>query len=188
MTLGYAAIQGQDLPGLAHPYMAQTTDEFRVTVSLSLRNGAEMLSIDQTIGSFIVPGQPIGWRASLASSAGGLAVLAVLPQAVRDEMLGVIEASNPAAWPRRQERIRHAFAQYESTGFVVVTDMFDGQYAAAAVPIIEGRGSQLRYWGLAGSGLTTTWTAEALKPVGEALKRVQALLQPAASVMLSASS
>lgn len=183
MTLGYAAVQGQDLPALARPYMEQLTADERVTVSLSLRNGAEMLSIEQTIGSFIVPGQPVGWRATMASSSGGLAVLAVLPQHERELVLAEIKAGNPAAWPRRKERIDRAITQYGQHGFITVTDMFDGQYAAAAVAIIEGQGQNRRYWGLAGSGLSTTWTQDALKPVGEGLKRIRDLLQPAATVM-----
>lgn len=183
MTLGYAAVQGQDLPALARPYMEQLTADERVTVSLSLRNGTEMLSIEQTIGSFIVPGQPVGWRATMASSSGGLAVLAVLPPHERELALTEIKAGNPTAWPRRKERIDRAITQYAQHGFITVTDMFDGQYAAAAVAIIEGQGQNRRYWGLAGSGLSTTWTQDALQPVGERLKRIRDLLQPAAAVM-----
>lgn len=183
MTLGYAAVQGQDLPALARPYMEQLTNDVRATVSLSLCSGSEMLSVDQTIGTFVVPGQPIGWRASLASSSGGLAVLAVLPPGERQLALDAIATRNPAAWPRRKERIERAAAQFAQHGFIIVTDMFDGQYAAAAVPLVEGSGTARRYWGMACSGLSTIWTGEALEPVGERLKRIRDLLQPAASVI-----
>jgi DNA-binding IclR family transcriptional regulator len=183
MTLGYAAIQGQDLPTLAKPYMEQLTAETRATVSLSLRNGAEILSVDQTIGSFVVPGQPIGWRASMASSSGGLAVMAVLPPAERQMAVETIEASNPSAWPRRKARLSRAIADYAAHGYIIVTDMFDGQYAAAAIPLIEGDGPHRRYWGLACSGLTTSWSEESLHAAGRRLKRIRALLQPAASVL-----
>ncbi|MEO5599194.1 MAG: helix-turn-helix domain-containing protein [Novosphingobium sp.] len=184
MTLGYAAVQGQDLPALARPYMDQLTAEVRATVSLSLYSGAEMLSVDQTIGSFIVPGQPIGWRASLASSSGGLAVLVVLPAEERAAALKAIAERNPAAWPHRQERVERATAQFASDGYIIVTDMFDGQYAAAAVPLIEGNGPTRRYWGLACSGLSSIWTAEALAPVGQRLTRLRDLLQPAVATMI----
>lgn len=185
MTLGYAAIQGQDLPALARPYMEQLTQQMRTTTSLSLRNGDEILSVEQTIGSFVVPGQPVGWRASLASSSGGLAVLAVLPADERRAALEAIAARNPDAWSRRKNRIERATRQYEEHGFILVTDMFDGQYAAAAVPLIEGSGPDRRYWGLASSGLSATWTPEALLPVGKELVRIRSLLQPAASVLPS---
>ncbi|MDO7836383.1 helix-turn-helix domain-containing protein [Sphingobium sp. HBC34] len=183
MTLGYAAIQGQDLPALARPYMDQLTAEARVTVSLSLCNGTEMLAVDQTIGSFVVPGQPIGWRASLASSSGGLAVLGILPPDQRRLAIEKIAAQNPAAWPRRKARIDRAAAYYADHDYIIVTDMFDGQYAATAIALIEGSGQNRRYWGLACSGLSTTWNEEALKPVGERLKRIRDLLQPAAAAM-----
>ncbi|HEY6869762.1 MAG TPA: helix-turn-helix domain-containing protein, partial [Novosphingobium sp.] len=138
LTLGYAAIHGQDLPGLVRPYMAQLTEDLRTTVSLSLYSQAEMLSVDQTYGSFVVPGQPVGWRASAASSSGGLAVLAVLPEAELDAALAQIAARSPEAWPRRRDRVAQARAHFAAHGYVVMADMFNGQYIAASVPLIEG--------------------------------------------------
>jgi DNA-binding IclR family transcriptional regulator len=163
--------------------MEQLTAETRATVALSLCNGAEILSVDQTIGSFVVPGQPIGRRASLASSSGGLAVLTVLPPNEREQALETIAAHNPAAWPRRQSRLNRAVTDYAVHGFIVVTDMLHGQNAAAAIPLIEGNGPTRRYWGLACSGLTATWTDAALHTAGERLKRIRDLLQPAASAL-----
>lgn len=182
LTLGYAAAQGQDLRALVRPYMEQLTTRVGTTVALSLYSGNEMLSIDQTMGSFVVPGQPVGWRASPASSSAGLAVLAVLPDEDRARALQAIAERDPASWPRRQERIERAAAHFAQHGYIVQTDMFDGQYAAASVPLIEG-GVAPRYWGLSCSGLSTTWTIDALRPVGEELVRIRALLQPAAAVI-----
>lgn len=183
LTLGYAAIQGQDLPGIIRPYMDQLTTRTGATVSLSLFSDTEIISIDQTIGSFVIPGQPVGWRASPASSASGLAILAVLQPDEHRMALEAIAARNPESWPRRKDRIGRASAQFAASGFVIVTDMFDGQYAAAATPIIEGSGKTRRYWGLSCSGLSSIWTAEALAPVGAELKRIRDLIQPAASAL-----
>jgi len=182
LTLGYAAAQGQDLRALVRPYMEQLTTRVGTTVALSLYSGDEMLSIDQTMGTFVVPGQPVGWRASPTSSSAGLAVLAVLPDEDRNRALQTIAERDPAAWPRRKERIKAAAAHFAEHGYVVLTDMFDGQYAAASVPLIEG-GAAPRYWGLSCSGLSATWTADALRPVGTELVRIRALLQPAAAVI-----
>lgn len=180
LTLGYAAIKGQDLPTIVRPYMEQLTAQVRATVSLSLFSGTEILSIDQTIGSFVVPGQPVGWRASPTSSGSGLAVLCVLPDEERQVALDAIASRSPEAWPRRQERILRAAEQYAAHGYVIFPDMFDGQYAAAAVPLIENDGPDRRYWGISCSGLSSIWTPEALEPVAVELKRIRDLLQPAA--------
>lgn len=183
LTLGYAAIHGQDLPAIVRPYLDQLTGKAGVTASLSLFTGTEVLSVHQTIGSFVVPGQPVGWRASPASSASGLAMLAVLPADERVSALDAIRGRSPAEWGRRQERIERAAEQYATDGYVIFTEMFDGQYAAAAVPLIEGHGFDRRYWGISCSGLSSIWNAETLQPVALELKRLRELLQPAALAM-----
>jgi DNA-binding IclR family transcriptional regulator len=183
LTLGYAAIHGQDLPTLARPYMDQLSAQVRTSVSLSLYNGVEVISVSQTTGNFIATGTPIGWRASPASSPSGLAILAALPFDEREAALEVIAARDTEAWPRRKARIERALAQYESLGYVTFTGMFDGQYAGAAVALIEGQNGAKRYWGVGCSGLSTVWTAETLAPVAEDLKRIRNLLQPAAKVL-----
>ncbi|NBB52627.1 helix-turn-helix domain-containing protein [Rhizobium sp. CRIBSB] len=183
LTLGYAAIQGLDLPAIVRPYMQQLTARVRATVSLSLFTGTEILSVDQTVGDFVLPGQPVGWRASLASSASGLSVLSILPDDERQVAMEAIARRKPESWPRRQERIARAAMQFAKTGYVIFADMLNGQYAAAATSIIEGQGASRRYWAISCSGLSSTWTAEALEPVGADLKRIRDLVQPAASVI-----
>lgn len=115
---GYAAIHGQDLPTLARPYMDQLSAQVRTSVSLSLYNGVEVISVSQTTGNFIATGTPIGWRASPASSPSGLAILAALPFGEREAALEVIAARDIEASPRRKARIERALAQYESLGYV----------------------------------------------------------------------
>lgn len=183
LTLGYAAIKGQDLPAIVRPYLEQLTARVRATASLSLFSGAEVLSVDQTIGSFVVPAQPVGWRASPASSASGLAVLCILPPDERQAALLAIESRNTEAWPRRKARIDRAAAQYASDGHVIFAGMFDGQYAAIAVPFVEGAGSGRRYWAISCSGVSSMWTEETLKPVGNDLRRIRDLIEPAAAVL-----
>jgi DNA-binding IclR family transcriptional regulator len=186
LTLGYAAIKGQDLPAIARPYMAQATARLGATLTLSLRNGAEIMSVDQIDGSFVFPNQPVGWRASLASTTSGLAVLAVIPEPEREALLGTIEARDPRAWPRRKARIEMAAAQYAAAGYVIFDGMFDGQYSAAAVPLIEGSGADQRYWAISCGGLSTHWTDKSLEQAARELKHMHDLLQPAAWVIADA--
>lgn len=183
LTLGYAAIHGQDLPGIARPYMAQASGELGGTITLGLCTGLELVSVEQTNGTFILPNQPVGWRAALTSVASGLCVLAILPEEERAQKAAALAARDPAAWPRRLARLEAAQRQFHDFGYVASSDMFDGQYSVAAVPLIEGTGTQRRYWALSCGGVRSHWPDEVLANGANTLKRIRNILQPAASVL-----
>lgn len=182
LTLGYAAIQGQDLPAIARPYMAQAAARLGATITLGFSTGLDVVSVDQVDGDFVVANRPVGWRAPMTSIPSGLAILAVMPEAEREEIMASIAARDPAAWPRRQERINTARAQFERDGHVALV-MMQGQYAAVAVPLVEGSGSRGRYWTLSCGGLRSQWPEEALTGAAGQLKDIRALIEPAAAVL-----
>lgn len=184
LTLGYAAINGLDLPAIVAPYMPPIRERTRGSITLSLRRGIEMVSVEQINGDFVMPNQPIGWRASLSATAAGLAVLAVLPEDERAKAVEQLRARSLEAWPRREARIRGALEQYAREGVVVVSGMFDGQYVAAAAPLVEGvaQDSQ-RFWALSCGALRTSWDAERLAAAAGELRNAAALLQPALATL-----
>ena len=184
LTLGYAAINGLDLPGIVAPYIPPLSERIRGSVTLSLRRGIEIVSVEQTNADFVLPNQPVGWRAALTSSASGLAVLAVLPAEEFEAAIEQLRARNLEAWPRREERVRRALDQYAQEGVVVVTGMLDGQYMAAAAPLIEGADSgQRRYWALSCGALTARWDDQKLAAAAREMKSTAALLQPALATL-----
>jgi DNA-binding IclR family transcriptional regulator len=183
LTLGYAAIQGMDLPSIALPHMQQLAERSGATISLSLRRGIEIVSVEQSTGDFVLPNQPVGWATTLTSSSAGLAVLAVLPEEEHAAMLAQLEARDPGEWPRRRERVEAARLQFAHEGFVTRPNMFDGQYASAAVPLIEGQGDNRRYWAISSGGLRSRMDDQRLAGAAAELKRLRELLQPAASAL-----
>ena len=179
LTLGYAAIRGMSFPALALPYMRQLCDRTKATITLSLLQGTEMVSVEACPGDFVMPNQPVGWRSLVTTVPSGLAVLAALPDAARQLVLDQIASADKKAWPRRAQRVDRARADYQRDGFVIVDTMLDSQYAAVAVPIIGDTNSQQAAWALSYGGLAALWDKAHLRAAGEELLRLRELLQPA---------
>jgi len=179
LTLGYAAIKGLDLPALALPYMRALTERLAGGTTLSIRQGIEMISVEHCEGDFFAPNQPVGWRTALSSVPSGLAVLAELPFAERDDVLAQLEARDPAAWPRRSARVVAALDRYARDDVVELTGMHDGQFAAVAVPLVEQEGNDIRYWAISCGGLRARWDDDHLAEAAQELTKIRGLLQPA---------
>ena len=179
LTLGYAAIRGMSFPALALPYMRQLCDRTKATITLSLLQGTEMVSVEACPGDFVMPNQPVGWRSLVTTVPSGLAVLAALPDAARQLVLDQIANADKKAWPRRAQRVDRARADYQRDGFVIVDTMLDSQYAAVAVPIIGDANSQQAAWALSYGGLAALWDKAHLRAAGGELLRLRELLQPA---------
>jgi len=181
LTLGYAAINGLDLPAIVLPYMRALTGQTGGGTALSVRRGIEMIAVERCEGDFVQPNQPVGWRTALTSVASGLAVLAVLPAGEREEALAQLEARDPSAWPRRAARVALAQEQFMADGFVMLTDMHDGQYAAVAAPLVEGEG--VHHWAISCGGVRSRWDNAHLAEAGRELVRLQTLLRPALATL-----
>jgi DNA-binding IclR family transcriptional regulator len=179
LTLGYAAIRGMSFPALALPYMRQLCDRTKATITLSLLQGTEMVSVEACLGDFVMPNQPVGWRSLLTTVPSGLAVLAAMPDAVRKKLLDQIANADRKAWPRRAQRVDRACADYQRDGFVIVDAMLDAQYAAVAVPIMAEQHNEPVAWALSYGGLATRWDKSHLREAGGELLRLHNLLQPA---------
>ena len=183
ITLGYAAAKGAQPPAIALPYMQQLMMETTGSVTLSLRQGREMISVAQVNGDFVLPNQPIGWRAPLDSTSSGLAVLAALPQAARDAQLEAEKARDEARWQRHQTRISDAMAAFERNGYVTLAGMIDGQYTAVGVPLFETGTAPTEQWALSCGGLSSRMSKEALTLAGDKLIALRALLTPAIAAL-----
>jgi len=179
LTLGYAAIRGMSFPALALPYMRQICERTKATITLSLLQGIDMVSVEECLGDFVLPNQPVGWRTLATTVPSGLAVLAALPEPARQNVLERIAASDKKAWPRRAQRVERGRGDYQRDGFVIVDSMLESQYAAVAVPLVAEQTHELAAWALSYGGLATRWNKNQLREAGQELLRLRALLQPA---------
>jgi DNA-binding IclR family transcriptional regulator len=179
ITLGYAAAKGTKPPAIALPYMQRLANDIACSVTLSLRQGQDMISIEQVNVDFVLPNQPIGWRAPMDTVAAGLAVLAALPTTDRQDLLATGKNSDKARWQRHEARIADALAEYEQRGFVTLSGILDGQYTAVAVPLFEQGTGPEDQWAFSCGDLSNRWTQEALADAGAKLVALKGLLTPA---------
>lgn len=183
VTLGYAAVSGMAPAELAQPYMRVVADELGTTTTLSKRQALEMISMAQVDGAYVRPDQSIGWRASLASVASGLAVLVALPAEARDRALADIPHDD-ASEKRRRRRVDMALREYASHGIVSYRhEQRGGAFTAVAIPLFEDGAEPRDQWALSCGSIAGLWDEASLARAGEALKRARALLQPALSAL-----
>ncbi|MDB5945643.1 MAG: IclR family transcriptional regulator [Ramlibacter sp.] len=92
--LGISATHQFNLKDVSHPVVAQLAEETGDTTFLFLRSGYDAVCISRIQGSYPIqtPSVPVGSRQPLGVSAGGLALLAALPDA---EIAAVIKAVAP---------------------------------------------------------------------------------------------
>jgi DNA-binding IclR family transcriptional regulator len=179
ITLGYAATQGLDAPAVALPYMQRILDQSGGSVTLSLRQGGEIMAIEQVNGDFVVRNQRVGWRAPLDTVSSGLAVLAALPEAERDAAIGLLVFANADRRQRHLDRIQTATEAFRRHGVVRLDGILDGQYTAVAVPLFETDTAPAAQWALTCGGLTGRWTDAGLAQAAALLAQARGLLVPA---------
>jgi len=178
LALGYAAIAGLSLVEIALPLMQEVTDSTHGTTSLSRRQGHEMIAIERVDGAFIRPNEPIGWRASLATVAGGIAVLAALPADARRQTIAELAQSSDK-WESKCRRIEGGLRCYAEMGYVRVTHSRGGDYTAIAVPLFEDGANPADQWAMTCGEIGERWNQDDVERVGASLKRARSLLQPA---------
>lgn len=183
ITLGYAAAQGLDVPAVALPYMQRIIGETRGNVTLSLRQGSDMVAVEQINGDFVVRNQMVGWRAPLDTVSSGLAVLAALPDFARQDAMSAIAYPDEDRRQRHHERIACARAEFERDGVVRLTHILEGQYSAVAVPLFEEGTAPAAQWALTCGGLTSRWTDAEMRSATTSLIETRALLVPAFAAM-----
>lgn len=96
--VGLAAAQQFDIQHVCRPHVAQLAQDAGDTVYLVMRSGVEAVCLDRCEGPspIRVMTLEIGSRRPLGLGAGGLAILAALDEAERDEVVAQIE-ERPAA-------------------------------------------------------------------------------------------
>lgn len=98
--LGLVAAQQFDIRQLCQPAMERLAQEAADTVYLVQRSGTEAVCVDLRQGptTMRVTALQIGSRRPLGLGAGGLAILAALPDDEAEEVLGVVSASIEDEW------------------------------------------------------------------------------------------
>ena len=177
LTLGYAAIKGQPFQEIALPYLRRLRAETHFTATLSLREGTDMISMERVDGELVRPDEPIGWRAPLTNVSSGLAVLAQMSEAEREEVLELI----PDAEAHRS-RVVDACEQYARAGYVRLDGMLR-QYTAVGIALVQPTENGRNFWAITCGGISTAWDEETSAKAGKELKEIKSLLEPALAAL-----
>lgn len=142
LLIGQRAITETNLLEHALDIMREMRDQVSDTVLIGVRDGAEIVVLDQVTGSrmfcFVAK---LGYRIGIYCSAPGKAILAFLPEKEREE---VISAINFVRYNARTlatpESLRHELASIIKQGFAFDnSEQFDGVYCMGA-PVFDRSG------------------------------------------------
>ncbi len=141
LALGYAASSGKSLVHLARPLMEELARKFNGAVSLSVRDGLQMVFLERVEGGQMIFSElRAGSRVSLASSASGWAQMAGASEAHRKELLKMVQARMPTEYQRVQQALGAALKAFREKGLVVNIGMLHPEVNAIGVPVgaLEG--------------------------------------------------
>ena len=169
--LGMAALGQLDLPTVAHPYLVDLAADTGGAVLLLMRQDERATIVDKAdAGQVAVEvSATVGRRIPLAAGACGKVFLA---HAAPSERAAFFRRQGPGTphTIRDPERYRHELEQVRRQGFATDDQEYLPGVRATAAPIYDARGRLVAV--LLVVGLTTSLSAEALGPTGEATARV----------------
>ncbi|MGO8856831.1 MAG: IclR family transcriptional regulator [Steroidobacteraceae bacterium] len=164
LAMGYCALGRQSLPQLALPYLERLTEQYRLGMSIAVRDGLAMLYLQRTHGDFIYFNDPVGARRPFAVAPTGWACYAAYDQDERTAIHRALKAHDRAAWPETEARLRSADAGYRRHGFVLSLGILHEHFNAVATPIRSLRSGTV--YGLSAGGLAADWPRKKLLAIG----------------------
>lgn len=170
--LGLAAAQQFDVRSLLRPVMEQLARRAEETVYLILRSGDEAVCIDVVEGptAVRVVTLQVGSRRPLGLGAGGLAILAALPQDEQDRVLGRVARSIETQWGFPAAMLAGSLQATRDTGVATIRNRVNPGVTALGIPFLDSLGQVL--------GAVTIAATNARMADGR-LQQMQRLLQTA---------
>lgn len=167
LALGFSALARQPLADIALPRMRAFTERTRLGMSLSIRDGSEMVYLQRTHGDFTYINDPVGARRPFARAPTAWACYGLYDDGERAEVDRLLQDQDPSRWPAVQEHLQGARQQYNSLGFIISIGILHGQLNAVAVPIKSLNSAKV--FGLSASGIAAEWPEHRLREVGAEL-------------------
>jgi IclR family acetate operon transcriptional repressor len=150
LTWGARALDASSVRQVVYPYMKTLQQETGLTVSLFIRNGDSRICLESMSaeGSAFAPWR-VGEQLALHACASGTALLAWLPEDLRDQLL---EASH-----RRfgtvpfMERTEDWWSEIRKQGWVMLGNQATSELAGLAAPIFDRSGAPVAAIAMCGS-------------------------------------
>ena len=141
LALGFSMLTGCDLGRVAQPFMQTLADVSRAAVSLGVRHELSMVYIANCSGTDrLTLGLDVGARIPIAVTAMGRAVLCAAAEPERERLHGMLEAADPAAWPKFRAGLTRAMEMFTERGFVTSESEWEADISSIGAVIDIGGG------------------------------------------------
>lgn len=140
--LGLAATQQFEVRHVYRPIVSQLARESGDTAYLIVRSGTEAVCVDRCQGSspIRVITLRIGSRRPLGVGAGGLAIIAALPDDELEEAIRAIAPDLDANWATSESELRQLIEQIRRDGYTLIHNRVFQGVSALGQPILDSRG------------------------------------------------
>jgi DNA-binding IclR family transcriptional regulator len=140
--LGLAAERQFNLRRLCRPVVQKLAQDSEDAVYLVQRSGNESVCLDRQEGPFPIRvlTLDVGGRRPLGLAAGGLAILAALPDDERAEVLSVVRPIIESQWDLSEDSLERSIARTRRDGYAVIRNRITAGTTAVAVHIRDDMG------------------------------------------------
>lgn len=137
LALGYAALSGLGIRGIALPMMKELADLSGASVGLGGRDRLCMIYMEHCRGrAALMLNIEVGSRIPISTTAMGRAYLSALPSVERDTLLDAIRRHDLSAWPSVKKNIERSLREIADKGFCVVTAEWQRDVNSVGAPVI----------------------------------------------------
>jgi len=142
LSIGYAALSQMGIRQIARPLMQELAEYAGGSVALGSRDRMSAVYVEHCrSNSPVTLRLDIGSRIPLIATAMGRAIIAVLPEAEREEILARAAARNPERWAKIKDAVERALIHYRRFGYTLSVGDWEDGVNAVGVPLVTSDGS-----------------------------------------------
>jgi DNA-binding IclR family transcriptional regulator len=142
LALGYSALANMRIRQVARSYMQKFADYADAAVALGTRDRLDMIYIEHCRSKHgVMLRLGLGSRIPMATTAMGRALIAGLPEAERDWLLGYMKRQEGTRWPQVRAGIERAVIDVAARGFTLSIGEWERDINAVGVPVMAPDGS-----------------------------------------------
>jgi DNA-binding IclR family transcriptional regulator len=142
LALGYSALANMRIRQIAHSYMQEFADYADAAVALGTRDRLDMIYIEHCRSKHgVMLRLGLGSRIPMATTAMGRALIAGLPEAERNWLLGYMKRQEGRRWPQVRAGIERAISDVATRGFTLSIGEWERDINAVGVPVTAPDGS-----------------------------------------------
>jgi DNA-binding IclR family transcriptional regulator len=142
LALGYSALANMRIRQIARGAMQALADYADASVALGTRDRLDIIYVEHCRSRHgVMLRLGLGARIPIANTAMGRALIAGLPEAERDWLLGYIRREAGKEWPKLRTGIERAIDDVATRGFTLALGEWERDINAVGVPLVATDGS-----------------------------------------------